>query len=358
MKRLITSKLVPGMILSDNVYSYDQNVLVLPKGTILDNHAITKLSFYSVLSVLIDKSSIKDMPEDDSGESYAKRLRQTEEFKAFKRDFENCSAKFRSGIEEYIKRKGDLNLDEIMTPIYDLLEKAHTSSNLFDMLHSLRSYDDATYVHCVSVSMICNIMGKWLRMSEDDIETLTQAGLLHDIGKLFIPNEIISKPTHLTNDEVTVIQTHPSQGYMILSDLDVSDHVKNAALMHHEKCDGSGYPLHLKGPQIDYFAKCVAIADVYDAMTSARVYRGPLCPFNAIELFEEEGFQKYDTNAIMTFLQNIVNTYLLNRVRLSDGREGEIVFINRDHLSRPTVKVGEEYIDLTLYPNLTIDQVL
>ena len=93
-------------------------------------------------------------------------------------------------------------------------------------------------------------------------------------------------------------------------------------------------------------------------MTSARVYRDPLCPFIAIEMFESEGLQKYDTNAIMTFLQNIVNTYLLNRVRLNDGREGEIIFINRDHLSKPTIKIDNDYLDLSQHSNLYIEEIL
>ena len=358
MKRLIIKKLVPGMILSDNVYTHDNNQLVLPKGTVLDNQAITKLSFYSVLNVLVEDSDNEDYSIEESKDSYAVKLRQTADFKEFKRDFENCAAKFKAGIENIITDKDSFKLDEVMSPIYNLMQKGNSSSNLFDMLHSLRSYDDATYVHCVSVAMICNILGQWLRMSDEDINVLTQAGLLHDIGKLLIPNEIIAKPAHLTSDEYVVVQTHPVQGYQILSQLDISDHVKNAALMHHERCDGSGYPSHLKGPQIDYFAKCVSIADVYDAMTSARVYRDPLCPFDAIEMFEKEGLQKYDTTAVMTFLQNIVNTYLLNKVRLNNGQDGEIIFINRDQLSRPTLKVNNEYLDLTQHPELRIEELI
>ena len=128
--------------------------------------------------------------------------------------------------------------------------------------------------------------------------------------------------------------------------------------MHHERCDGSGYPFHLTSTQIDPFAKIVAIADVYDAMTSARVYRGPLCPFVAISLFENEGLQKYDANAVMTFLFNIVNTYLLNRVRLSNGMEGDIVFINRDHLAKQTVRIGDRYIDLSISSDLYIKKII
>ena len=128
--------------------------------------------------------------------------------------------------------------------------------------------------------------------------------------------------------------------------------------MHHERCDGSGYPMQLTSEQIDPFAKMVAIADVYDAMTSARVYRGPLCPFMVIEAFEQEGFLKYDAEYILTFLRNIVNTYMLHRVRLSDGREGEIVFINPDKLSKPTIKSGSQYINLSNERNLSIVAII
>ena len=120
--------------------------------------------------------------------------------------------------------------------------------------------------------------------------------------------------------------------------------------MHHEKCDGKGYPLGYTSDKIDKFAKIVAIADVYDAMTAARVYRGPLCPFKVIEIFEQEGFQKYDTKYILTFLENVVSTYLSHRVRLSDGREGTIFFINKQKLSRPIIKCDEVVINLLNEP--------
>ena len=102
----------------------------------------------------------------------------------------------------------------------------------------------------------------------------------------------------------------------------------------------------------------MGIADVYDAMTSARVYRGPLCPFVVIEEFEKEGILKYDPAYLFPFLENIVNTYILNHCRLSDGREGTIVFINRAKLSRPTVKCGTTYVDLSKQQDLTIESLL
>ncbi|WP_026504133.1 HD-GYP domain-containing protein [Butyrivibrio sp. NC3005] len=362
MKRVLTANLLPGMTLAENVYTYNNEQLILTEGTTLTDQSITKLEFYGIINVMVEDSitPIKDNVSysDNSTLSYAQRLQQTNEFKQFKADFENASSSFENCINKIINGECDFNLIDFTDPIYNLLQQTCSPSNVFDMLHSLRQYDDATYIHCVNVSLISNVLGQWLKFSDEDLKLLTVAGLLHDVGKIMIPDQIITKPSKLTDYEYTIVQTHPMEGFKLLKNLNLDIHIKNAVLMHHERCDGSGYPLHLSADQIDPFAKIVAIADVYDAMTSARVYRGPLCPFVAISLFESEGLQKYDTKAIITFLTNIVNTYLLNRVRLNNGLEGDIVYINRDHLAKPTIRVGSKYIDLSQNPDLYIEAII
>ena len=349
------------MVLANNVYTHDTNVKLMDKGTVLTDKEIARLAFYSVIDVLIEEEPT-EMPEKsspvDTGLTYSERLKQSPEFKEFKEDFEQCASKFEHTIKDILEHNKELDLDEMMTPIYSLIGEGRTTSNIFDMLHNLRAYDDATYTHCINVALISNVLAQWLKWSETETELVTQAGLFHDIGKLLIPDSIITKPGQLTDDEYTLIKTHPQKGYEAMKPLNVSSHVKNAALMHHERCDGTGYPLKLRGPQIDKFAKVVAIADVYDAMTSSRYYRGPLCPFIAISMFEEEGFQKYDPEMIMAFLSNIVNTYLTNTVRLNTGEVGEIIFINHAHLSKPTVKVGGDYIDLNKCPGVYIQEII
>ncbi|MBR5361060.1 MAG: HD-GYP domain-containing protein, partial [Lachnospiraceae bacterium] len=317
--------------------------------------------FYSIIDVRIEDDPAGTTPIQEpvsTGLTYSERLKQSEDFKEFKHDFEECAGKFEHTIKDILNGNKDLDLDEMMTPIYSLLGNGRTSSNIFDMLHNLRLYDDATYTHCINVALITNILAQWLKWDESEIEIATQAGLFHDIGKILIPEAIITKPAKLTQDEYTIVKTHPIQGYESIKNLEISAHVKNACLMHHERCDGSGYPYHLQGPQIDKFAKFVAIADVYDAMTSARYYRGPLCPFIAISMFEDEGFQKYDPEMILAFLTNIVNTYILNTVKLNTGEIGEIIFINKMKLSKPTIKVGDNYIDLAKCPGVYIKEIV
>ena len=135
----------------------------------------------------------------------------------------------------------------------------------------------------------------------------------------------------------------------------ISEAIKESALMHHERCDGSGYPLGIGENRINPYAKIVAIADVYDAMTAARVYRGPLCPFKVISIFETEGLQKYDSHYILTFLEHIANTYMNNRVRLSNGKEGDVVFMNKNSLSKPMIRCGKEFIDLSKETDIYIE---
>lgn len=359
MRRVSTRSLMPGMVTAEDIFSFS-NSLILSKGTVLTDKAIMKLEVYSIFYVRIEDEWAEVPQEEPKAEesSYSERLKQTPEFQNFAKDFQKETESFKSTINNALDDISNLDVDQLIESSLSLLSSDNKHVNVFDMLHNMRQLDDSTYVHCMNVGLMCNIFAHWLRMEEEDVKTATLCGLLHDIGKLKIPENILKKPSKLTDEEFKIIQTHPREGYNLLMSSPVNDHVKNAALMHHERCDGTGYPLRLNAIQIDPFAKLVAIADVYDAMTSARVYRGPLCPFKVIEAFEQEGFQKYDAQYILTFLGNIVNTYMLHRVRLSDGREGEIVFINPDKLSKPTIKIGNKYVNLGTESNVSIEAII
>ena len=111
---------------------------------------------------------------------------------------------------------------------------------------------------------------------------------------------------------------------------------------------GTGYPFGLKSDHIPAVAKIIAIADVYDAMTSARVYRGALCPFEVIDTMYKDAFTKFEPEYILPFLKNVASSYINNDVRLSDGRIGKVVLINENALSLPIVQCEDEFIDLSL----------
>lgn len=359
MQKVLTTQLIPGMILANDIYSVDDQ-LILSENFCLTDRTIAKLEFYSIPFVFIkSKDNVVEAAPPIVEQSYSTYVKQSPEFQKFSAEFQKDVIHFKNILNDVVEKNVPLDVDILLQDTLSLLDKTRGKIHIFDMLHNLRHFDDLTYTHGLNVGLICNVLATWLKFSPEEVEMATQCGILHDIGKLKIPEEIIKKPARLTDNEYKIIKTHPIEGYNILRKCRVHPHIMRAALMHHERCDGGGYPLGFSAGQIDKYAKIVAIADVYDAMTSARIYRGPMCPFKVIEIFEHEGLQRYETKYILTFLENIVHTYLSQKVRLSDGRIGTIVFVNPRALSRPLIQCGDTYIDLSHEPSsLCIEEIL
>lgn len=288
---------------------------------------------------------------------YSQAIKQSPEFMNFQVDFAVCLNELKDYFNAIVT--GNFKApDPLLEKVNAMIRPGQTTIDFFDMIHNLRSVDDSVYAHCLNVALISRTIGKWLKMPADELETVTLAGLLHDIGKTLIPDELLNKQEKLTDEEYDLLCQHSKLGYDLLRPLPLNSHVKKSALMHHERCDGSGYPGKCTTDAIDDYAQIIAIADVYDAMTAARTYRAPLCPFQVIAEFEKDGLQKYKPKFILTFLEHIASTYQNNHVLLSDGRAANIVLLNRNHLSRPLVQLDNgECIDLArseLYINSLI----
>lgn len=384
MKRLKTDELIPGMVIAEDIYNYN-NQLILPKGLILTDKAISKIQFHAVYQVRVEDELAKienppelepislpeiptvniselipepviDAPISSSPEtktefslptvSYQDKLKSSQDFQQFKQAFDEEVNDFKSAINEVVLKNAPLDVDILLDDALNLISHGKGSFSVFDMLHSMRENDDATYAHCLNVALFCNVFAGWLKLSEEEIRLATLCGLLHDVGKLKVPESLLKKPDFYTAEEQTAIKAHTREGYMLIRNLDIDSHVKNAVLAHHERCDGTGYPFGLSGFRIDPYAKMVAIADVYDAMTSKRPYRNAMSPIQAIEVLQDEGLQKYDVRYIMVFLENVMNTFIGNRVLLSSGEKGEIIFINKSNITRPTIKCQGHFVDL------------
>lgn len=356
MKRIRIQDLEPGMIAATDVYNR-QDQLVLSAGTVLTEKIINKLSIYNIYFVRIKE--IEKVEEAEVGQSYAEKVRNSEAFKEFHQEFDETVELMQSVISDFASNEVTMDaVNQVVDEAIIMIDADHKEFNVFDIVHNMRQSSDITYAHSINVAMICHTIAKWVGMSEEEATMAFTCGILHDIGKLRIPDEIINKTEKLTKEEFDLLKTHPIEGYNMLKELPIDKHIKNAALMHHERSDGSGYPIGMKGNDIDKFARIVAIADVYEAATAPRVYRKGLSPFEVFELFEKEGIQKYDTHMIMTFMEKLADTYMLNRVRLSNDMIGKIVFINKQAVSRPVVKCGETFIDLSKETDITIAEII
>ena len=357
MKKLFTSQLVPGMVAADDVLSFD-NKLILGKGTVLTDRIITQLDMNGIGIVFIEGDDFTLKTSYSHKQSYSSRIKKSAQFKEFKVEYEKQIESFKDKLNDVVERNTSLDVKELLDSTFSVIYSAKGNISTLDLLHNMREYDDTTYAHCLNVALICNVLATWLQFSEKEAEMATACGLLHDIGKLQVPHDILTKPAKLSHGEYEIVKKHTLAGYNILRSKNVANEISNAALMHHERCDGTGYPFNVADGKIDKYTKIVAIADVYDAMTAARVYRGPLCPFRVIEIFESEGFDKYDVEYILTFLKNVVYTYIQNNCRLNNGQEGTIVYINNDNLSRPMIQCGNEFVNLADHPELYIEELI
>ncbi len=372
MRIIKTTKLEEGMVAAMPVKT-KHGQLIVDEGAVLTNQLIARISFYGIDCIriegeepqeapIVEKQPEPEAPKGNVSEpTYSQRVKKTQEFQKFQIEYTSSSSEL-SKLLEPILAKGYVSKDVLYKTIYPLMDKAHNTIEMFDLLHNMRSIDDSIYAHSLNVALICGMFARWLHFSQDEMDDLLLAALLHDVGKTKIPAEILNKPDKYTDEEFALVKQHPQMGYDILNsypDSYFDQHIKNAALMHHERCDGSGYPNGLKRDEIDEFAHIIAIADVYDAMTAKRSYRAPLCPFQVIAAFEKEGLQKYHPKYILTFLERIASTYQRNRVLLSNGQPADIVMLNKQYLSRPIVQLNDgECIDLSRTPDIHIQALL
>ncbi len=374
MAEVKLSDLKPGMVTTEPVTT-KRGQEIVPAGTALTKQLISRIEFYGLPSASIDDASIasedgaaephpaQEPDQGGGGEgsaaistpvnevAYSQQVRHSKTFKEYSLNSTIVTKTLQDELEGFVNDGKEIDYAALLAAVKSLITPGQTIIQYFDMLHNLRSSDDSVYSHSLNVAMISRIIGKWLKWKESDLDTLVIAGLLHDIGKITIPPEILNKEEKLTDEEFELIKQHPQAGYDMLRDLDIDPRIKKAALQHHERCDGSGYPLGAKGAIINDFAAVIAIADVYDAMTAARKYRAPLCPFQVIREFERDGYHKYKTEFLLTFLQRIATTYQNNRVILSDGRAAKIILLNQNSLSEPLVQLNDgSCIDLASSP--------
>lgn len=233
-----------------------------------------------------------------------------------------------------------LQVDEAISLVEEITQSVSRNSSALLNLAQLKHKDDQTYIHSVAVCTLMIALGKQMGMERETLKTLGLAGLLHDIGKMLVPVELLNKPGRLTADEFTTIQTHAQRGWEILKLCpDVGNIILDACLHHHERMDGSGYPQKLAGESISLFARMTAVCDVYDAMTTDSCYKKGMSPADAIRKMAELQHTHFDPEVFHAFVKTVGIYPTGTMVKLKSGRLAVVTEQTVKSLTTPIVKV-------------------
>lgn len=347
-----TKTLKYGDRLASDVYT-KRNNLLMQKGTVLTLREIEILQAF-----LIDRVEIVDGSEDAvEAAASAEPVEATE-----------SATGLAEGYMEMVTFVKKLFLSVSAGAQLNALEVRRRTEALLKHIDEYRpiTFKPARYVtkdyfyhHSVCVAMTSYLLAKWIGLPKKDWLPAALAGLLHNIGLTAIDEDIINKPKALTQHEMNRMREHTVIGYSILKPIaGFNNGVKVTALQHHERNNGSGYPLGLTGESIHPYAKIVAVADTYHAMSLDRVYRNAVSPYLVLEELNEFSFGILDPVIVRALLDKTALFATGMIVRLSDGRIGEIVFIQREYPTRPWVNVDGTIINLTQEKALHIDAIL
>jgi len=353
-----------GMVIAKDVLDSNGGLLLAEGFEIKEAFKIKRLlNQYNVLFASIIKEEIESIPNNQVHITEKTQLLVSDSNRQIPiksiNEFNENKEVLKESFDRFIKGE-KIERHEVEKKINDTLNIFKGNINIFQLMQSVKHSDDITYSHCHNVALVSYSMGQWLGLDEKDLQELALSGMLIDIGKIQIDDKLLNKEGKLTNDEFLDLKKHSIFSHEIIKDYEfISDRVKSAVLCHHERMDGSGYPLGLKDDKISLFARIIAIADVYNALISHRPYRNKKTPFEAIRILETEYMDKLDANILYLFLHRVASNYIGQEVTLSSGDKGEIVFIPKHNLFRPIIKLKnqEQILDLSHSHNTHLDIV-
>lgn len=328
-----------GLVLSDDIFNHTGAVLLLPKGETVTRAKLDKLmGFYGDNKhVMVYEDTYLEIMSDEHVPLEV-RQKVTEAHVGYTQLHQSIGNLFQRPDHEHW-------LDsEKMTP---LIQEVSGKLENFDPVTILscinfpRPMDEGLQRHSLNVAFLNGMQAEWLGLPKEDVNTLVLAGLLHDIGKTMIPEEILNAPRRLTEEELAVMHMHPVYSDDLLKGK-FDDDVRLAARHHHEKLTGTGYPDGIAGEEIGMCARITAISDIYDAMVSARSYKGARLPLNVFDMLYEEEFDGLDRGLVMAFLKNMRAKYTGKQVVMSNNKRGIILHIPLNDADHPIIRQDDD----------------
>lgn len=343
--KLSVSYLKPGMVLESPVYS-DRGKLLLNSNRTLTRSYINALKKVGVLAVHIKGIGGLDEAEAEKALSNEVKI--------------DTLTSIQSFVERNMSAK---NFQALVLSVQNIIDEILSGKIITGGLAEISAYDSYTYSHSVDVCVLSIAIGHQMGLPRATLVNLGVGGLLHDLGKTRIPLEILNKPGKLTDDEFDEMKRHSAIGYEMACyefEQKLEDETVNIILNHHERFDGSGYPRALRGDELSPLDMICGAADVYNSMTTDRVYRKAFPCSEAYEMILGSGDNYFSMDVVEAFAKSIMPYPLGTLVEMSDGRRACVVDANPSLPARPVVKIlgTEDLIDLSANLSLVIKSQL
>lgn len=255
---------------------------------------------------------------------------------------EECKLALSQTFEDFLKR-GELDLERVAYPVHCIMKDIMANRNVQLSLMDISVTDEYTYGHSVSTAVYSAMIGIQMGYNESQMNDLVTAAILHDIGKIKLNGSILYKQGRLNEREFDYVKQHTTLGYDLLKNVkNLPEAVKIVALNHHERLDKSGYPNGIGGKEIDQFSRIVAVADVYEALTSTRAYRDKWRLNEAAEYLTNRAGSEFDSECVSKLLKKVALFPNGSQVTLSNGNVGIVKEQNEGLPHCPVIRVYEE----------------
>ncbi len=344
-----TRVLKEGMKIDQSIIDKTGRVLIA-RGTILNDYLIEALGRLGINGVYIREGK-DDEPAKGDETVTPTAQKKIDKLKVSDRNMVNLSESVKKRVQEgmsylYSNTSSENLADATKSIATDLLKAIEDNDALAVDISMLKVSDEYTFKHSVDVATMAMVVAKKMGFSEEEVHDIGVAGLLHDIGKSKIPNEVLNKPGRLTDDEFALMKQHPILGYNILKDNPgIKDTIKYAVLQHHEKINGQGYPMGVEASKITAFAKILTVVDIYDALVTERPYKEAFSQRDAVEMLMAMTYE-LDMESLKGFLGSVILYPVGCIVELSNGEKAKVVENYPDYILRPKVvgiKSGKVY---------------
>ncbi|WP_163969261.1 HD-GYP domain-containing protein [Oceanobacillus halotolerans] len=359
--RVRVEQLVPGCVVIRDIYSKTTKPIV-PKNTVLTEEHIKVLERFLIEQVDVAHQLADGQAFNPKKLTPKEKKEQSIEIEArsFKEHYQYVVTKYKALFTEWQQQK-PIDVAVIRKWLVPLLERQDDINQAVYTLHHYAGKETYFYHHSVALSVLSTFLAKKMGYSKAEYLQVGIAALLCDCGMSKLNPTMLMSTDSLTGAEFKEIKKHPVYSYRFVEHIPtITKSMKLAVLQHHERCDGSGYPLGLTTSNIHPYARIIAVCDIYHAMTCERPYQEKRSSFQVIEEIQKEQFSTLDVKVVQTFMKSLSNFSIGTKVKLSNDQIGEIVFVESEQPTRPMIRISDtdHIISLKDETNLYIDELL